>query len=438
MRIAIIGAGNVGGGLGKAFSDVGHEVVFGVRDPDSTKTLTALADIPAATAAEPSEAVDGADVIVFAIRPVAIPAMVADLPPLDDRIVIDAMNRFDDDPTRSTIQDLADRLPGAKLAKAFNTIGFENLSTARDRQVPAAMFVAADDEDAKRVAMQLASEIGFVPEDAGGLANAKARLPSTTTLSITSDVAPNITLSADVQYSHWSLFKDVTILSANPPFPNVQGYRDAWMVAVGGIYRLSPRLALKAGIAFDQTPVTSRYRAVALPDTDRYLLGMGAEVRLTDSMTVEGAYGHSFAFNNPNMNTSINNTDPITHSVTLNGRYDINVDIVALTFRYAWRDRTLGWVESASVSIQRRPCRGAGSFWPTLGSASPRRRCSASEAVRGRNPRYCRRGGAPPRTWRPTSLGSGTTWRCQQAACTQLSTRCWACWRQRPAACSRG
>jgi predicted dinucleotide-binding enzyme len=174
MRIAIIGAGNVGGGLGKAFTDVGHEVVFGVRDPDSTKTLAALADIPAATAASPSEAVDGADVVVFAIRPVAINATAADLPPLDGRIVIDAMNRFDDDPTRSTVQDLADRLPGAKLAKAFNTIGFENLSTARDREVPAAMFVAGDDEDAKRVAMQLASEIGFLAEDAGGLSNAKA------------------------------------------------------------------------------------------------------------------------------------------------------------------------------------------------------------------------------------------------------------------------
>ena len=173
MRIAIIGAGNVGGGLGKAFTEVGHEVVFGVRDPDSTKTLTALADIPAATAASPSEAVDGAEVIVFAIRPVAIHATVEDLPPLDDRIVIDAMNRFDGDPTRSTIHDLADRLPGAKLAKAFNTIGFENLSTARDREVPAAMFVAGDDEDAKRAAMLLAAEIGFVPEDAGGLANAK-------------------------------------------------------------------------------------------------------------------------------------------------------------------------------------------------------------------------------------------------------------------------
>jgi 8-hydroxy-5-deazaflavin:NADPH oxidoreductase len=174
MRIAIIGAGNVGGGLGKAFAAVGHEVVFGVRDPDSTKTLTALGDIPAATAAPPSEAVDGADFVVIALRPVAIPATLADLPPLDGRIVIDAMNRFDGDPTRSTADDLADRLPGARLAKAFNTIGFENLSTARERDTPASMFVAADDPEAKRVAMALAAEIGFRPEDAGGLANAKA------------------------------------------------------------------------------------------------------------------------------------------------------------------------------------------------------------------------------------------------------------------------
>lgn len=174
MRIAIIGAGNVGGGLGKALAAVGHEVVFGVRDPDSTKTLAALGEIPAATAASPSEAVDGAEVIVFAIRPVAIPATLAELPPLDDRIVIDAMNRFDGDPTRSTVDDLAQRLPGARLAKAFNTIGYENLATAQERETPAAMFVAADDPEAKRIALELASEIGFVAEDAGGLANAKA------------------------------------------------------------------------------------------------------------------------------------------------------------------------------------------------------------------------------------------------------------------------
>ncbi len=71
-------------------------------------------------------------------------------------------------------QDLAALLPGAKLVKAFNTIGFENYTTACRRTAPVAMFVAGDDPDAKRVAMALASQIGFRPEDAGGLANAKA------------------------------------------------------------------------------------------------------------------------------------------------------------------------------------------------------------------------------------------------------------------------
>ncbi|HEU4673152.1 MAG TPA: NAD(P)-binding domain-containing protein [Candidatus Limnocylindrales bacterium] len=174
MRIAILGAGNVGGALGAAFASVGHEVVFGVRDPASDKTRTALAGAPGSTAAAPRDAVCDADVVCFALRWDAIPETIAQLPSLDGRVVIDAMNRFGGDPARSTTQDLADLLPGARLAKAFNTTGFENMTTARDRRTKVAMFVAGDDPDAKRVAMELAGEIGFQPEDAGPLANVKA------------------------------------------------------------------------------------------------------------------------------------------------------------------------------------------------------------------------------------------------------------------------
>jgi len=173
MRIAIMGAGNVGGGLGAAFAAVGHEVVFGVRDPESAKTKAALAGCRGAKATSFAEALDGADVVAFALRWDAVAGAVADFPSLSGRVVIDAMNRLAGDQTRSTTEDLADLLPGAKLAKAFNTIGFENLTTARVRQTSAAMFVAGDDPDAKRVAMDLAAQIGFVPEDAGGLSNAK-------------------------------------------------------------------------------------------------------------------------------------------------------------------------------------------------------------------------------------------------------------------------
>ena len=173
MRIAIIGAGNVGGGLGAGLVAVGHSVVFGVRDPESEKCRAALASAPGSSAALPVEAVADADVIAFTLRPDAIPEMIAGLPSLAGRVVIDAMNRLGGDPARSTSQDLADLLPGARIVKAFNTIGFENLTTARERIVPAAMFVAGDDPDAKRVVLGLATDLGFRAEDAGSLANAK-------------------------------------------------------------------------------------------------------------------------------------------------------------------------------------------------------------------------------------------------------------------------
>lgn len=140
---------------------------------ESTKTLAALADAPDASAAQPREAVAGADIVVFALRSAGLASTVAELGSLEGRVVIDAMNRFDGDPLRSTTQDLAALLPGAKIAKAFNTIGAENYATARDRSVKAAMFVAGDDPDAKAAAMALAGELGFRPEDAGPLANAK-------------------------------------------------------------------------------------------------------------------------------------------------------------------------------------------------------------------------------------------------------------------------
>jgi 8-hydroxy-5-deazaflavin:NADPH oxidoreductase len=158
MRIAIIGAGNVGGALGTAFSHAGHEVVFGVREPVSERTRAALASAEGASIASPAAAVEAADVICFALRWDAVPEIVGQLPPLAGRIVIDAMNRLAGDPTRSTTQDLADLLPGARLAKAFNTIGFENLTTAHERQKKAAMFVAGDDAEAKSVATRLAAQ----------------------------------------------------------------------------------------------------------------------------------------------------------------------------------------------------------------------------------------------------------------------------------------
>jgi long-chain fatty acid transport protein len=167
-----------------------------------------------------------------------------------------------------------------------------------------------------------------------GPASSDVSLPDTAGFSITSELDQNLSISSELQFTHWDVFKDVVIKSQNIPFDNRENYRNSWMIAAGAMYRLSPHWALSGGIAWDQTPVTSAFRSVSLPDTDRYLLGLGTRVDLTDSMTFDGAYGHSFAFLRPNMDISANNTDPITRAVVLKGRYDIAVDIFAFSMRY--------------------------------------------------------------------------------------------------------
>jgi long-subunit fatty acid transport protein len=90
------------------------------------------------------------------------------------------------------------------------------------------------------------------------------------------------------------------------------------------------------GLAWDQSPVTSRFRTVNLPDTDRYSVGIGSTYQLTDAITLDGAYGHAFACLHPNMNVSANNTDSVTHAVVLKGQYDMAANIMAVSMHYRY------------------------------------------------------------------------------------------------------
>ena len=123
------------------------------------------------------------------------------------------------------------------------------------------------------------------------------------------------------------------IKSRNMPFDNHENFRSSWMLAVGATYHLGPHWTVSARHRLGSDACDQRLPPVSpLPDTDRYLLGFGTRVDLTDlGRYSDGAYGHSFAFLRPNMDVSANNTDPITHAVALKGRYDIAVDIVAFS-----------------------------------------------------------------------------------------------------------
>ena len=168
-----------------------------------------------------------------------------------------------------------------------------------------------------------------------GPAAANFHLPATAGVSITHEMTPNLRLSADVQFTQWSSLQTVFIESRNPPFPFNLKYRDTWFVSLGGEYRLNDQWLLRAGLGWDQTPITDKWRMVQLPDEDRYLVGVGFNYRLNDATSVDVGYQHSFAIH-ASMNDSANNTDPFTHAVTLNGKYNVAVNIVAFSVRWKY------------------------------------------------------------------------------------------------------
>ena len=166
-------------------------------------------------------------------------------------------------------------------------------------------------------------------------ASAEFNVPASIGGSITHRVTPNLSLSTDVQFTQWHTFKEVAVNSPpNPTFVFTEGYRDSWMASIGGVYRLNDTWTLRAGFGFDESPVTDGFRGTGVPDKDRYMLGLGTGFRFNDAMSLDVGYAHYFAAGHATMNSSINNTDPLT-GVLLNGRYDNALDYVAVTFRAA-------------------------------------------------------------------------------------------------------
>jgi 8-hydroxy-5-deazaflavin:NADPH oxidoreductase len=179
VRIAIIGAGNVGAALGRNWARCGHAIRFGLRDPASPK-YAALAGTGALLPAV--EAAAGAEAVVVATPWHATEAALAALGGLAGKLVLDATNPLAMGPaglglaighTESGGERVAAWLPGASVFKALNTTGAENTADPSAYPVRPVMFVAGDDAARKPEALALVADLGFEAVDAGPLANAR-------------------------------------------------------------------------------------------------------------------------------------------------------------------------------------------------------------------------------------------------------------------------
>ena len=176
MKIAIIGAGNVGKALAGRFAKAGHEIVFGVRDPAAARN--ASLSYPALATAQ---AAARSDAIVLSTSWAGTEAACRAMT-LAGKILLDCTNPLAMGPsgrelavahTNSAGELVAGWCPGAHVYKAFNAVPAEVMVAPERMTVKPVVLVAGDDAAHKPAALSLVEDTGFEARDAGPMRNAR-------------------------------------------------------------------------------------------------------------------------------------------------------------------------------------------------------------------------------------------------------------------------
>lgn len=160
MKIAIIGTGNVGSALATGWSEAGHEIFLGTRDPHNFKGKELL-NLQHVTVHSISGAMAKAEVVLLSVPPKAVPEMVRYMLEVgvEDKIIIDPSNSFPSPPEgfKNCFEPLVQLSQCKHLVKAFNTTGYDNIRNPKGLDT----FVAGNSDRAKEVVFRLSKDLGF-------------------------------------------------------------------------------------------------------------------------------------------------------------------------------------------------------------------------------------------------------------------------------------
>ena len=182
MNIGIVGSGNVGATVGRAWARAGHSVLFSFSR--SREKLDGLARETGGRAGTPADAAAFGEVVLLSPPWSLVDDALDEAGPLSGRIVIDTTNPYLHGSLAlahygetSAAEEIASRVPQARLVKAYNTLPALLLMAGGEGDRRLAMFMAGDDQEAKRVVARLISDSGFDPVDAGPLVRARELEP---------------------------------------------------------------------------------------------------------------------------------------------------------------------------------------------------------------------------------------------------------------------
>jgi len=168
-------------------------------------------------------------------------------------------------------------------------------------------------------------------------AQAELNLPATASAGVTYDLTPAFSIQGEIAWTGWSVFKElrVTFASGQPDDVTEENWKDTMFYSVGGIWKLNPMWAVKAGLAYDRSPADNRNRTPRIPDSDRTWIAAGVAWSPNDQTTLDFGATQIFA---PNVNVDLQSgtasTDPNYFRGNLSGTYKVGITIFALSARY--------------------------------------------------------------------------------------------------------
>jgi 8-hydroxy-5-deazaflavin:NADPH oxidoreductase len=189
MRIGILGSGLMGAKLGTIFARAGHEVVFSYARREGKLPRLARQAGGKARAGTPREAAQDAHAVLLAVHWLRFDDVLAQAGDLSGKVVVTCSMPMNEDNTdlvvahtSSGAEELAKRIPGARVVAAFGTVPSEvffAVYEGRRRAKRPSLVYCGDDRKGKAVAAKLIRDVGFDPVDAGPLRMARYTEPFT-------------------------------------------------------------------------------------------------------------------------------------------------------------------------------------------------------------------------------------------------------------------
>ena len=187
------------------------------------------------------------------------------------------------------------------------------------------------------------------PFSTPGSINLTLNLPDMVTVGLRQGIGDRFTLLAGFEWSNWSRIGTSHVLqpngtsaliglsAVNLPFE----YSDGYLYSLGGEYIVNPELTVRAGIAYEKSPITDAVRTPRLPDDDRMWYSVGASYRppMFDGLTVDLAYSFIDVKNTP-LNLGPGTGNPWSGTTTYVGSVNSNINIISVGIRYQYD----GWL----------------------------------------------------------------------------------------------